>query len=336
MERGGGVAEVDVGVEFVDEGVAEVECAVPVEAVAGGGEGVDGRRGAHLEEETVETVAASLRVDVVDHVMTGLVVGMVEEGVGLIVADRGEEGVEDSGGEERADLEMEVETAVASGGGETDMVIVGDCGAGEEEGVGILEGELRGAEVDGVEMGVGGKDVEEMGDHVGAAVGVGGGDCVEAVPGDAVVGREWQELVGGGLLPEGVGGGSVEEPEGVEDAITDEIGAGDKGMGGEVDSDGEDKGVGTKAATDAGDEGDGIGTRLRVGGVAVVRVGGETIAEVPPGCFGHFVGGDRIDTVGGDGGTVEELDVDAAVGVGNDGVDASKGIARAAESGEGK
>ena len=160
VECCGAVAEEAVGVELGNDCVGCEEGAIPSELVACVGYGVYSRRGSHVEHEAVEAVALEQTVDMVHHVLTGLVVEVVEEGEGLVVADGGIDGVEDGGRGGGTDAEVKVEAAVAPCSCLSELVVVENCGSRKEEGVGVVVRELRGAEVDGVEVGEGWIDVE--------------------------------------------------------------------------------------------------------------------------------------------------------------------------------
>ena len=66
----------------------------------------------------------------------------------------------------------------------------------------------------------------------------------------------------------------------------------------------------------------------------MIAIGGETVAEVPMGRFCAFACGDGIDAVGGDGAAIDELDVDTAVRIGDNGVETGEGESGTAESTE--
>lgn len=72
--------------------------------------------------------------------------------------------------------------------------------------------------------------------------------------------------------------------------------------------DGELEGVGTRAVGDGSNEGDEICASIGVDGNGVVEVGRGAVAEVPMGRLAGFKVGQGVDTVGGDGTCVEELD----------------------------
>lgn len=127
-----------------------------------------------------------------------------------------------------------------------------------------------------------------------------------------------------GVLPKGVECGGAVEPEGVELTPTEGVRTGYEGLGGEVDGDGNNEGICALAAADACNEGYEVGAGLVVGGETMVVVGNKTVAEIPMGYFGAFTGGDGVDTIRGDGAAVDELDVDTAVAIGDDGVESGQ------------
>lgn len=119
VEGDGAVAAQGVGGDVDGVGVGGEGGAVPCEAVAGAGGGVAGGGGVDGEVEDVDAVADAGIIEVHLGVLAGGVVGVAEEGVLLVVADDGVEGVEVQGCRGIADGEPEVEAAVAAvGGGE--------------------------------------------------------------------------------------------------------------------------------------------------------------------------------------------------------------------------
>ena len=140
----------------------------------------------------------------------------------------------------------------------------------------------------------------------------------------------------GSLLPEGIGGGAVNEPEGVEVAETDAFRTVNGCLRRKINIKRNDEGVFAFTSTDSSNKSDDVGSGLVVGGIAVVAVGRESIAEIPMGCFCCLVEGHGVDAVGTDGALVDELDIDVTVGVGDNSVEPCQGIAGTTEGAKGE